>query len=85
MWGMGNRSEPSGPDETSERSLFKVLETKNANRSRSGGMRRAASHRSSGRKALWLCVVVAVIARGGFPVVVVVVVVPSFVSLSAHE
>ena len=38
MWGMGNRSEPSGPDETSERSLFKVLEAKNANRSGSAGL-----------------------------------------------
>ena len=62
MWGMGNRSEPSGPDETSERSLFKVLEAKNVNRSGSAGSRRAASHRSSGRKALWLFVIAAVIA-----------------------
>ena len=37
MWGMGNRREPTGPDETSERSLFKVLEAKNANRSASAG------------------------------------------------
>ena len=39
MWGMGNRSEPSGPDETSERSLFRVLEAKNANRSGRAGSR----------------------------------------------
>ena len=62
MWGMGNRSEPSGPDETSERSLFKVLEAKNVNRSATAGSPRAASHRSSGRKALWLFAIAAVIA-----------------------
>ena len=62
MWGMGNRSEPSGPDETPERSLFKVLEAKNVNRSASAGSLRAASHRSSGRKALWLFAIAAVIA-----------------------
>ena len=62
MWGMGNRSEPTGPDETSERSLFKVLEAKNANRSASAGSVVRLRHRSSGRKALWLFAVAAVIA-----------------------
>src|SRR6188768_911558 len=62
MWGMGNRSEPSGPDETPERSLFTVLEAKNVNRSAGAGSRRAAGDGSTGRRALWLFAVAAVIA-----------------------
>ena len=44
MWGMGNRNRAKGPDETSERALFSVLEAKDSKE-----LERKAGRRISGR------------------------------------
>src|SRR4051812_661514 len=58
MWGMGNRNGPNGPDEASERALFKVLETKDSN----GASKATGSRKFAGRSVLGLLVIAAVIA-----------------------
>ena len=69
MWGMGNRSEPSGPDETSERSLFRAL----ARRNDSPGTGRGENRRSRrmiaivGAVALVVAAVLAVAAAADNP------------------
>ena len=69
MWGMGNRSEPDGPDETPERALFRALATKN-DRPEAGGGRRRRSRRKLvvvGAVALALAAVLAVAAAADNP------------------
>jgi uncharacterized repeat protein (TIGR01451 family) len=62
MWGMGKGRGPKGPDDASVRTLFSVLSAREGDDASGASIRSSSRRRSSGRRMLWIGMVVVAVA-----------------------